>query len=615
MKKVLYLSNFSKQRTGFARHAKTVLTGLWRAGYDVVEVACGLNRSNPILKSVPWTAYGTVPDDPNEYAYLNGQGHLLEAMFFGNLVIDEIIKKEKPDAIILVEDIWKVAWALFKPWFNKIPTLIHTPVDSSPVYPLIKDNAYIFKNIWVKSKFAERDLREVGLDAKTVPLLTDHSLFFPMPEAERKAIRNACGISEDTFVIGFVFRNQLRKLVVSLMRGFKEFQDKNPEAKAKLLLHTNFEEAGGGGWRIKEEAINLGIKKEDLLCTYICHHCKTVEVKPFEDFHIDCPRCKAPKGMKNPSIDLGVTDEELNRIYNLMDFYCHPATSGGFESPMMEASLAGLPTATCNYSFGETYCDAYTLPIDFTFYDERESGFRKSQPKEGAICEVISEVYNNRSKAKDLGAKAREWALKEFDPNVGIQKYIDFVESSENTFDYNFFDIKNVDYPPDYSIESNCDFVIDLYMGIFGFHFTKENVDVRKYTELLNNQSREEVVRQIKQVAHEHNAHQKPLSIEDFIKKTDKKKLIFVCPGVATECFSALPVVEALIFKYKDWEVYVSCQTDNFPIFEHLGIGLVPFDPSMNEPYKLEGRSSWKGWFDIAFQPYLNPSWIHNGNV
>ena len=62
------------------------------------------------------------------------------------------------------------------------------------------------------------------------------------------------------FIIGFVFRNQLRKSVPNLLDGFKKFKKENAEAKnAKLLLHTCFNET----WDIQALAKEKGIDKDD----------------------------------------------------------------------------------------------------------------------------------------------------------------------------------------------------------------------------------------------------------------------------------------------------------------------------------------------------------------
>lgn len=600
MKKVVYLSNFSKQKTGFARHARTILSELYKTGnYDLVEIACGITMSHPALKSVPWKCIGTVPDDPAEYSHIENNPHLKELMFFGAMTIDKIIKQEKPDAIIMVEDIWKIAWAFHKPWFNKIPTLIHTPIDSSPVLPLIKQNAPILKNLWVKADFAVKDLEKIGIKSKSVPLLTDQSYFHPLSPERRQELRKTFNL-EDQFVIGFVFRNQLRKLVVSLLRGFKEFKTKNPEAKAKLLLHTNFDEAGNGGWNIIEAANNLGVDIKDILCTYVCFNCKAVQVIPYSGSQLTCGRC-GQHAVKNPNIEFGITDEELNAVYNLMDFYCHPATSGGFEGPMAEASLVGLPTATCNYSFGEMFCSAHAIPIKHTIVDELQSMFEKSQPVDGAICNVIEEVYNNKDKYKKVGADSRAWALKKFDLKTNIQYFKDWIDQAESVFDYNFFDVKNVDYPPDFSLDGK-DFITDLYSGVFGIFVTSDNPDVSKYIDMLKFNSKELVAKEIKEVARKMNLQQKPGMVQDFLLKTENEKIAIVCSGTPIECFNLLGFIKPLVEKHSGAEIYIIANEESQYLFDQFQFAnFIPFRPEMKDWKNLTGAGTWEGIFDKCY--------------
>lgn len=628
-KKVLYLSNYSKARTGFGRHAKSVLSELWKRGYDVIEVSCGKKYSDPELKFLPWKAYGTIPDNEQEIIPIQNNQQQVEAMFFGNMVIDRIIKAEKPDCIILVEDIWKIQWALYKPWINKIPTLIHTPVDSSPVLPMIKESKAILKNIWVKADFAVEDFAKAGIKSKSVPLLTDQSYFKPLSGIEKKNLRKTFGL-ENSFVIGFVFRNQLRKLVISLMRGFKEFKLKYPESNAKLLLHTNFDE-GPMGWNIPLAAENLGLNKNDILCTYLCHNCKAVQILPFMgNSGLTCGRCGTKDSLKNPSIDLGVTDEELNAIYNIMDFYCHPATSGGFEGPMSESSLAGIPSATCDYAFGETFVrQGHSLPIKYTIADELGSQFMKSQPVEGAICEVMEEVYLNKDKYREVGLKARAWALEKFDLQKGIDEYQKWIDDKEgenpNTFDYStdFYDLKNVDYPPDYTIESNKEFVLDTYSGVFGIRLPDGSAEIKKYCDELGYKTREQVAQDIKNVAAGFNQQQKPVTIQDFLKNEkgeskNKLKIGLICRGGAIECFNLLGFIPGIKKKYPDYELYICAHPEHSVVFDHLDgensiANFVPYHPMMEDIHAIEGKKNWEGLFDLAF--VMPEHQYHNGII
>ena len=60
--------------------------------------------------------------------------------------------------------------------------------------------------------------------------------------------------------------------------------------------------------------------------------------------------------MNTTSVGGGVS-EAVKQIYNLMDVYCHPFTSGGQEIPIQEAKLTELVTLVTNYSCGEEQCE------------------------------------------------------------------------------------------------------------------------------------------------------------------------------------------------------------------------------------------------------------------
>jgi glycosyltransferase involved in cell wall biosynthesis len=607
MKKVLLCSNGANLKTGFGKAAKAILEFLHKKGYDVYELGSGAKDGSEQLKNRPWKGRGAIPVNEAELAPLLTQHpQMREAVFFGEYMLDKIIKEEKIEAVILMEDIWKI-YALNKPWFNKIPSIIITPVDSLPLLNVFQEQKDKFKNLFVKAPFAVDALHKLGINAQFFPAPFNHSAFKPLPKEQKLALRKLYGL-EDTFIVGMVSRNQLRKLFVTLMREFKVFKDKNPGVKAKLLFHTHFNDSEMS-WPIEKKRDELGLDKEDLLCTYVCKNCKGVQIQPFFGQNIGCGRCGVQDGLVNPGIEFGVTDEELNGIYNLMDFYCLAATSGGYELTMTEAMLAGLPTATCNYSFGEMYCKSgLTLPIEHVFYEEINSGgFLKSQPVPGSIVKVIEEVYYNLAKYQEIGLKSREWALREFDPKVHMQKIVDVIESTPNTFDYELDDVKNIDYPPDYEIVSDTDFILDLYTGIFKQHVLPNNPDVIKYCEKLKYSPREEIVRDIKAAAQQYNNSKNQVKVEDFIVQNDNKRLIYVINGGPQECFWSRNVLRGLKEKYHDFDIYLACPPNLMEVFDDLDFvkNMMPYHPNMDNSLVMEGHGEWKGLFDLCFSPKL----------
>lgn len=557
MKKILYCSNPSDWCTGFGKHAKTLLKGLYKRGYDIVEYPASLEEHNPIVNNVPWKRYGSFPNKPDIIRALENSrdpqaAANLNYIKHGSFYIDKVIKEEKPDVAIFVEDIWQIdAWTVNKPWWNKIPSVIWTPIDSLPLLENFRYHKDKLKDIWVKADFAMKPLQEIGLNPKLLPALFDNKDYFPLKDEEKTKLKSLFGL-EDTFVIGFVFRNQLRKLVLTLFEAFKEFKQKNPTVKAKLLLHTCWEE--GGGWKIKEGLEKIGLDPEDVVTTYICRNCKNISIMSYKGQGLNCNGCKTKGTLFNPVVNFGVTEEQLNSIYNLMDCYIHLATSGGFEMPMAEAMLAGIPTATCNYAFGETFVNSKCCePIDFSFYREGISLYLKSQPKIESVVSTMEKFYFNRDHYKQVGLEGREWALDKFNNEKIIDRVVEFIENSSHEYDFNF-DVKTDEDP-----------------------------------------------------------------IEKFIIQNGRKKLLYVIPNSKDFCFVSLPILEELRNKYVDYDIYISCNPSDIQIFSHLDFikNTIPYSPVIDDVPKMEGAGKTPGLFDIVFYPTTMTdkftSYHHNG--
>jgi len=267
-KKIVYQSDFALSKTGFGRNTKAILSYLFNTGkYEIISIAGGLSKAHPELERTPWKSIGVVPLSGPELADYNSSAEKARSYAYGIFEADKVIREEKPDIFIGVQDFWGVDFAITKPWFNKITSVIWTTLDSLPILPNAVKEAPKIKNYWVWSNFAEKELHKLGhTQVKTVHGSIEVEHFKPLTKDEREKIREKNNISESEFVIGFVFRNQLRKSVPNLLQGFKIFKDQNPLVSAKLLLHTNWQE----GWNIAKLCGEANVKLTDILTTYIC---------------------------------------------------------------------------------------------------------------------------------------------------------------------------------------------------------------------------------------------------------------------------------------------------------------------------------------------------------
>ena len=387
--KVLVHSNHSRLVTGFGKNARNILLALHNdPDIEVIEAGNGVKYGSDLL--TPWESYGTHPTDPAVLNFIQGDPSKERMASYGFYTIDDIVEKCNPDVYLGIEDIWAFGEYTKKPWWNKINKVLWTTLDSLPILDQALQMEPHCDKMLVWASFAEKAMSELGhKNVGTLHGAVDYSYFRPLEN--RKEIRKKFGL-EDQYVIGYVFKNQLRKSVPNLLQGFKIFKEKNPEVKTKLLLHTDW---GERGWDIPKYIKEMGIDPADVLSTYVCHSCDFYYVAPYQGEDKNCPRCKREKTFKTKTSNKGVGERELNEIYNCMDVYCHPFTSGGQELPIQEAKAAGLITLVTEYSCGTDSCyeNQGGIPLKWNEYREPHTQFIKASTCPNDIATQLEKVY------------------------------------------------------------------------------------------------------------------------------------------------------------------------------------------------------------------------------
>ena len=191
----------------------------------------------------------------------------------------------------------------------------------------------------------------------------------------------------------------MRKSVPNLIDGFKKFINEFPLSKAKLFLHTSWAE----GWNIPSLIAEKQINPSDIITTYYCNKCKSYHISSYKGQKKSCPKCGSEDSCNTPTIANGVSESQLNEIYNLMDVYCHPFTSGGQEIPIQEAKLCELITLVTNYSCGEDHCtpESGGLPLDWAEYREPGTQFIKASTSPDSIFKNLKK-FTIIHRKKDL---------------------------------------------------------------------------------------------------------------------------------------------------------------------------------------------------------------------
>lgn len=625
-KKVLIQTDSSLAKTGFGRNCKALMMYLYKTGkYELVEYACGRVWSlDPEHQRKPWKSYGALPDLQAEFNAVAPNDQAKRLVAYGPHYLNRVVYQEKPDVYFAIQDIWGIDFAADRPWFNKITSVFWTTLDSLPILKTALDIAPKAPNFWVWSEFAEIAMKKVGLShVKTVHGAIDASKFYRLPNQQKIALREFHGIPFDAFVIGFVFRNQPRKSVPNLLAGYKTFKQHNPHIKnPRLLLHTHWNE----GWRIHDLAKEHQIPLQEIITTHVCEKCRSYKIQEYKQEHVPCPFCGNETGFVTTGPTMGVSEEQLNEIYNVMDVYCHPFTSGGQEIPVQEAKFAELITLVTNYSCGEEMCkpEAMSLPLDWQEYREPETQFIKATTSPNSIAKQLTKVAKMTPQEREkLGKKARAWALDNYSAEA-IGKQIEaFIDAAPFT-EFDFVEQKEVfnpNAPIDGALENEA-WILQLYERILGRRTDKYDTGVRDWlNQLKRGAKRQDIESFFRRTAAEKLSAELKQNQLDSIKNASGKKLLYVMPASERDLFLSSALFKSIKEQYPDYRLYVATDfkfisvLDADPYVDEV----IPYFAEMDNITFLEGAANHNGFFDIAFLPYLHTqravSYIHNGQT
>jgi glycosyltransferase involved in cell wall biosynthesis len=286
-------------------------------------------------------------------------------------LINEMLEEENFDYIFTFWDTWilhdKVKFPCEK-WVQWVP--VDTEWISRSMADVAKESALVV----AMSKHGERELKRIGLDPLYVPCAIDTETFKPNPDG-RKRFRDDMGLTDENFVIGSVGLNYPddRKGFIPLMRAFKVFHERHPEAR--LYLHTlaNAKNHVADAINYLEIAKHIGID------------------------HVTC-------WPHQPSYFMGRIDSAwLADCYNGMDLFCLPTRGEGFGVPIVEAQACGVPVVTTDTTTGPELVGPGWLIETDKLDDARwlPTGTDRLECRPSKILEVLEMLYINQDRDKD----------------------------------------------------------------------------------------------------------------------------------------------------------------------------------------------------------------------
>jgi len=332
-KRILFNSNYSKLLTGFGKNTKNVLSYLQKTGkYVICEYASQMVDGHPDLQTLPWEARGSLPNNQAILNELNQDQHRARMAAYGEYNIENVVKDFKPDVNFFVEDAWSVTYNCGKKFWGKTNSVLWVTQDSKPL--IHTEDADKTPYYWTWADFARKEFHKIGkTNVKTQYPPVDLSNFYNLGAVKKKEIRDKYKIPQDVFIVGDSSRNQLRKFI-SLVEGYALFRKENPDSKSILLIITNFSE----GWDIPRLAKTYGVDMKEIWTAYVSSESNEYILHPFVGQEQKCPFSGKEKALNTVNISKGLSEEQLNECYNVMDLFLHSTTSGGCELTCCESA-------------------------------------------------------------------------------------------------------------------------------------------------------------------------------------------------------------------------------------------------------------------------------------
>lgn len=307
---------------------------------------------------------------------------------WGNDILTAHVEALKPDVTVALMDLWVLHDSVIK----ESGVTAWAPVDHDPVPPTVADKLKLVKHAWAMSRFAEQQMRNLGLDPAYVPHGVDTDVFVP---ADRSAARAQLALDDSTFLVVCVAANKgwpSRKSLDRLLKAWGRFVQSKPDSV--LYIHADPRDAGGGV-DLATVARYYGVPERTLR---------------FPDLY------RLVRG------DYG--SGALNTLYNAADVMVLPSAGGGFEIPLIEAQAAGCPVVTTAVTaMAELVGPGYGIPVDpfdgmaWTLQESEQANVLPSQ-----ILTGLEWAYDQRGNAK-LRADSREFAL-EYDGRRVLAAYM-----------------------------------------------------------------------------------------------------------------------------------------------------------------------------------------------
>jgi len=355
-------------KTGFARVTENILERI-KDDYEIV-----------VLGNNFWSD----PHPLQQQYKLYPSSNRFQTEPFGVQRIREITEKEKPDLIVVNNDIWIVnqLYAQIKDFHGegRFKFLAYVPMDSYGWTGAISDHSNQWDSLICYTEFGARELHAGGVvkPVSVIPHGITDGQFFPIDKAEA---RKKLNIPEDAFVVFNGNRNQQRKRQDITIDAFAQFAVDKPDAK--LYMHCGMKDQG---WDIMS-LFGREMRKRGL-----------------------DPNSRIIMTTQSPQPP-SVPVKMLNWIYNSADISVNTCKGEGHGLVNHESAACGVAQIVPDHTSLKEIFEGAAPLIDSCFCDIDVNYNRQMYvPSAEHLAEIMTELYNDRDKLKEVGEACYERA-------------------------------------------------------------------------------------------------------------------------------------------------------------------------------------------------------------
>jgi len=329
---------------------------------ELISIATGGIQAGPFVE---WNGIKVIPGKQAEVQKGNITLFALEG----------ILQKEQCTHWLFHSDAWAYR-EMIKQVGMKYNVILYSPIDGGHVSPEEHQALSIAQERVAMCKYAEREIRKVGLSSTYIPHGVDTKVFKPMDKSE---CREKMGLPKDDFIVGFLGTNiSKRKGQAEMMLGFKKAVDAGKQFKAILCTDQNGQ--GVGGYNFWQLADYIGVPRNLMMF---------------------------------PTNAYEFTEEEMAIMYNSFDIFVNLSRGEGFGIPILEAEACGVPVIATNFTSMTELVDGHGILVPVKALDvyTLKTQYHAIADYDKFGDELIK-CIDNADLVKSMGKRAHKFAQK-----------------------------------------------------------------------------------------------------------------------------------------------------------------------------------------------------------